>query len=201
MKKILLTTAACAVLAASPAFAAEGDFYVGLNGGWAKMKAFNEANTGKFKSKNDAYISAAVGYSIMDNTRVGLTFDHFFNPQFTHNNNGNFSAKYKLDVNSLLVNGYVDLFDVSIMKVFAGAGVGFSRMSAKTSVTTLGTTVSSKIKANNYFAYTLRAGVSAEVAPGVYAEGSYGFSDFGKLKTLKKQIQAHQVGAGVRFEM
>lgn len=199
MKKILLTTAACAVLATSPAFAAEGDFYVGVNGGWDTINKIN-VNSDKFKSKNDAYITASIGYSIMDNSRVGLTFDHFFNPQFTHNKT-NYSNKYKLDVNSLLVNGYVDLFDVSIMKMFAGAGAGFSRMSAKNSVTTLGTTVSSKIKANNYFAYTLQAGVSAEVAPGVYAEGSYRFSDLGKLKTIKKQIQAHQVGAGVRFEI
>ncbi|RUP42017.1 MAG: porin family protein [Acinetobacter sp.] len=199
MKKILLTTAACAVLATSPAFAAEGDFYVGLNGGWAKMNKVN-ANDNKFKSKNDAYVSAAVGYSIMDNARVGVTFDHFFNPEFTYNKT-NFSNKYKLDVNSLLVNGYVDLFDVSIMKVFAGAGVGFSRMSAKNSGTINGASFSTKIKANNYFAYTLRAGVSAEVAPGVYAEGSYGFNDCGKLKILKKQIQTHQVGGGVRFEI
>ncbi len=209
MKKLLLTTAACAVLASSPAFAAEGDFFVGLNGGWSKLSKVKG-----FKSKNDAFVGVGVGYSIMDNVRIDLTFDHDFNPEFTKTDSvqkigyiKTIKSKVKLNINSLLLNTYVDLFDVSIFKMYVGAGVGASRIDTKINSNysyddgTPSRDSNAKIKAKNYFAYALQIGASAEVAPGVHADLSYKFKDNGKDKTNKKQIQAHQVGAGVRFEI
>ena len=199
MKKILLATAACAMLAASPTFAAEGDFYVKANVGWSKLNKI-----GPLKSKNDAFAGLAVGYSVMDNVRVDLSYDHFFDPQFKGTIKADQkSVKNKLDIDSLLLNAYVDLFDVSITKVFVGAGVGTSRLAAKINKTNLITNTSdtTKIKAQNKFAYALYVGASAEVAPSVFAEITYSFRDFDKIKGTDKRIQGHHVAAGVRFEI
>jgi len=106
MKKIILTTAAIAVSASSSALAIENDFFVKVNAGYSKMSKVKSA-----KAKNDMFFGIGAGYYVMDNVRADLTFDHFVNPTFKKD-----GKKIKGEVNTLLLNGFIDLFDISLAK-------------------------------------------------------------------------------------
>jgi opacity protein-like surface antigen len=228
MKKILLATAAAAVISTSSAYAAEGDFYVKANAGWSNLlknktkeiKEIKSLGTLKTKTSNTAFFGVGVGYNIMDNARVDLTFDHFFNAQQKGSINKTVNLegvdvdvaggfKVKNEINTLLLNGYVDIFDVSVAKIFVGAGVGASHVKSKFSASgelsvggvTHPYNESKKIKGKMNFAYALHVGAGVEVAPGVYGELAYSFRDLGKTKVLKDNLRTHNVAAGVRFNL
>ena len=200
MKKILLTTAAVAVLATSSAYAMEDTFYVKAQAGWSKM-----AKSKGLKSKNDVSFGVGAGYHVMDNARVDLTFDHFVNPTHKGKLDG-LDTKIKGDVNTLLLNGFVDLFDADIAKVFVGAGVGVSQVKAKASATVAGVSLSTKAKQKYNLAFAGYVGTSYEFTPGVTGELTYSYRDMGKTKkfkntTLTAHYKGHNVGAGVRFDI
>lgn len=195
MKKILLTAAAVAVLSAPSVYAMEDTFYIKANAGWSKL----DKNDGA-KSNNAAFVALGVGYYIMDNVRADLTLDHFINSEFKNSDLA--GSKAKVNVNTLMANGYVDLFDVSVAKVFVGAGVGVARVGGKIT----GLPVAVKFKTANNFTYAAHLGASAEFAPGVNGELVYSYRNFGKTKTkvveLKtKDFKGHHVSAGVRFDI
>ena len=202
MKKILLTTAAVLTLATSSAYAAEDMFYVKGQVGWDKLDKIKG-----MKSNNNVFLGLGVGYYVMDNVRADLTFDHYVNSNHkgtaTFNGTKLSGGKLKSQADTLMVNGFVDLFDVSVAKVFAGAGVGLSMISTKASATNLD---SVKYKKKNNFAYALHLGASTEFAPGVNGELTYSYRDMGKFKTPKDEIslgslKGHHVAAGVRFDI
>ena len=203
MKKIILTTAAVLTLAASTAYAEEDMFYVKGQVGWDKLDKIKG-----MKSKNGVLLGAGVGYYVMDNVRADLTFDHYVNPHHkgteTYNSAKVANAKLKSQADTLMINGFVDMFDVSIAKIFAGAGVGMSMISAK--ATAAGTNGSVKYKKKNNFAYALHLGASTEFAPGISGELTYSYRDMGKFKTPKNKpslsaLKGHHVAAGVRFDI
>jgi len=195
MKKILLTTAAVAVLATSSAYAMEDTFYVKAQAGWSKM-----TKQKGLKSKNDVSFGLGAGYHVMDNVRVDLTFDHFVNP--THKKG---AIKVKGEVNTLLLNGFVDLFDADIAKVFVGAGVGVGQVKAKFSGDTV-VANNGKAKQKYNLAFAGYVGTSYEFTPGVTGELTYSYRDMGKTKKVKGSTntvhyKGHNVGAGVRFDI
>lgn len=210
MKKIMLTTAAVITFAAQPALAGEeNSFYIKANGGYSKLNKDRG-----FKSENGAFLGIGVGYYVMDNVRADLVFDHFIDP--THKAvrtwrgiKNNHKTKGKIE--ALTLNGYVDLFDVSVAKVFVGAGVGMSQVEAKNTFVNTATNKSHslKYKKKNNFTYALHAGASVEAAPGVNADLFYSYRDFGKTKeAISKDgrkstvaYKGHHVGVGVRFDM
>jgi len=192
MKKILLTSAAVAVLASSSAYAMQDTFYVKAQAGWSKL-----TKEKGLKSNNDVFFGIGAGYHVMDNARVDLTFDHFVNP--THKKG---DVKVKGDINTLMFNGFVDLFDADMAKFFVGAGVGASQVKAK--VTTTG--VSSKAKQKYNLAFAGYVGASYEFTPGVTGELTYSYRDMGKTKKFENSTdtihyKGHHVGAGVRFDI
>jgi opacity protein-like surface antigen len=202
MKKVLLTAAAVSVLATSSAYAMEDMFYVKANVGWAKLTDHKDSDD-KFKSKNDVHFGVGAGYHVMDNARVDLTFDHFVNPTFKYK-----TEKVKGEVNTLLLNGYFDVFSLDAMKVFVGAGVGLGQVSAKYSDSSDSDSV--KLKQKNTFAYAGYLGASYEFTQGVTGELSYSYRDMGKTKTAESKLGAklkavhfkgHHVTAGVRFDI
>lgn len=202
MKKILLTTAAVLTLATSSAYAAEDMFYVKGQVGWDKLDKIKG-----MKSNNNVFLGLGVGYYVMDNVRADLTLDHYVNPNHkgtaTLDGNKLPGGKLKSQADTLMVNGFVDLFDVSVAKVFAGAGVGMSMISTKASATNVD---SGKYKKKNNFAYALHLGASTEFAPGVSGELTYSYRDMGKFKTPKEDpslgsLKGHHVAAGVRFDI
>ena len=218
MKKLLLTVAAVSVLATSSAYAMENKFYVKANVGWSKfnqIKADTFLGTIKAKSNNDVHVGIGAGYNVMDNFRVDLTFDHYVNP--THKwsksaNGGSGSVKLKSDVNTLLLNGFFDIFEVDAMKIFVGAGIGASQLKGK--ITGSGTvngvtrSASFKIKQEYKFAFAGYVGAGYEFTDGVTGELSYSYRNLGKLGKDGKnsddnpfEIRGHHVTAGVRFDI
>ena len=209
MKKILLTTAAVAVLASSSAYATEGNFFVKANIGWTKMSKIKGLT-----SKNTAFFGIGAGYHVMDNVRVDLTFDHFANP--THKgsrtiNGVKVNGKVKGEINTLMLNGFVDLFDVDAAKLFVGAGVGASQVKAKATggATINGVNVSLTAKAKQKYnlAFAGYVGGSYEFTPGVTGDVTYSYRDMGKTKKTKElgnetfHYRGHHVGVGVRFDI
>ena len=201
MKKILLTTAAAVILSTSSVYAAEDAFYVKAGAAWSKANKIKGA-----KSKNDASFGVGAGYYVMDNARVDLTFDHFFNPTHTAKETATEAGrKIKGTVNTLLLNGYVDLFDVDAFKVFVGAGVGASQVKAKVTYIGNGAPSSDTAKQKTGLAFAGYVGGSYEFTSGVTGELAYSYRDMGKTKSTKNlsafSYRSHNVGAGVRFDI
>jgi opacity protein-like surface antigen len=201
MKKIMLTAAAVATLASSTALAGMEDmFYVKANGGWEKLNKIQG-----IKSENSYFLGLGVGYYVMDNVRADLVFDHFFDPKHKGTDDGT-NVKIKGKIDTLTLNGYVDLFDVSVAKVFIGAGIGMAQVDTKLTTTTAAGTKTYKGKKKNNVTWALHTGASTEFAPGVNGELFYSYRDFGKTKKSKDlptsySYKGHHVGVGVRFDM
>ena len=199
MKKFVLAAAAVATLMSSTAYGAEDNmFYVKANAGWNKMTKIKS-----LKSNNDIFFGAGVGYYAMENVRIDLTFDHYVKPEHKGNIGGVSDMKLKSVADTLFVNGFVDLFDVSVAKVYAVAGFGVSMTSAKL---TQPKVTDVKYKKKNNFAYALHVGASTEFAPGVNGELGYSYRDLGKLTTPAGAIslgnlKAHHVSLGIRFDI
>ncbi len=205
MKKILLTTAAALTIATSTVYAAEDTFYVKGQIGWDKLAKIQKA-----KSTNDVFLGLGVGYYVMDNVRADLTFDHYVNPRYKISNTENnvkFTRKVKAHADTLMVNGFVDLFDVSVAKIFAGAGVGMSMLSGKDTVNgSDGSTTSMKFKKKNNFAYAVHLGASTEFSSGINGELTYSYRNLGKMKGPKNEksagtVKGNHIAAGVRFDI
>ena len=203
MKKILLTTAAAAVLATSSAYAMEDKFYVKAQAGWSKLD-----KDGGLPSNNDVFYGIGAGYHVMDNVRVDLTFDRFGGP--IHKNlSKEKPLKVKGKVDTLMFNGFVDIFDVDMAKFFVGAGVGagqvkVTHISKDPLVTPADVIV--KVKQNYSLAFAGYVGASYEFTPGVTGELTYSYRDIGKTKKYGKDIKlnhykGHHIGAGVRFDI
>ncbi|BBJ32318.1 adhesin [Rickettsia asiatica] len=132
------------------------------------------------------------------------------------------SVKHKPTIVSALLNGYVDFIDLSMFKVFAGAGVGAVLVKEKVNILTKTVANNNVISSSNFsgttknktnFAYQLSLGTSFEVAQGVKAELVYSWTDYGKSKTNTKNVAGNKVKfggtrykgnnlmAGLRFNM
>lgn len=208
MKKILLAAATVATLASSCAYAAEDTFYLKGQVGWDKLNKIKG-----LKSKNNVFLGLGVGYYVMDNVRADLTWDHYFDPK--HKGTASVSGvnvsntKLKSKADTLMINGFVDLFDVSVAKVFAGAGIGMSMIKGKVTAPAQGTVpaISESTKKKNNFAYAVHLGAATEFAPGVNGELTYSYRDMGKFKKKKDSnlsfsaLKGHHVAAGVRFDL
>jgi len=197
MKKVLLA-AAVSVLATSSAYAMEDIFFVKANVGMSKLNKVKG-----LKSNNDIHFGVGAGYHVMDNARVDLAFDHFVNPE--HKNG---TKKYKGDINTLLLNGYFDVFNVDAMKVFVGAGVGLGQVKVK--YTDGSDSDSGTGKQNNTFTFAGYLGAGYEFTKGVTGELTYSYRDMGKTKKFKSingfdmsavHYRGHHVTAGVRFDI
>ena len=205
MKKVILAAAASAAILTSTAFAMEDQFYVKVEGG-ATMLNNTKVNGLKMKSNTAGIFGAGVGYYVMENVRTELTLDFIVNPRSKHNSE-TLRIKQKGDVASLLLNGYVDLYDAGAFKFYAGAGVGVAQVRAKFTGAVVQNSVKTK-KATN-FAYQVGAGASATVAEGVKVELGYSWRDYGKTKSKivngdtlgKTHYRGHNIIAGVRFDI
>jgi opacity protein-like surface antigen len=216
MKKMILAAAASAAILTSTAFAMEDQFYVKVEGG-ATMLNNTKVNGLKMKSNTAGIFGAGVGYYVMENVRTELTLDFIVNPRSKHNSlegKETLRIKQKGDVASLLLNGYVDLYDAGAFKFYAGAGVGVAQVRAKfTSALTItgGSTEQKSVKTKKAtnFAYQVGAGASAAVAEGVKVELGYSWRDYGKTKSKivdgealgKTHYRGHNIIAGVRFDI
>ncbi|MCC8483462.1 MAG: outer membrane beta-barrel protein [Rickettsia endosymbiont of Labidopullus appendiculatus] len=228
MKKLLLIAATSTTLLTSAAsFAETGGFYLKAEGGATRLnmlKFKTEDGKGgdiKFKPIFSGIFGVGAGYYIMDNVRAELTIDCLLpNPEFkstvtTKVLDKDVSAERtnKVVVRSLLLNGYVDLYDAGIVKFFAGAGVGMAQVQQKMTATVNKESNTKSFETANNFAYQLTAGASFNVADGINLDLKYVWKDCGetgdekgkdkkdKEKASKADIRGHNLMAGIRFDL
>lgn len=235
MKKLFLIAAtSTALLTSATSFAETGGFYLKAEGGATKlnntkMESEDKKESLKFKSKTNAILGLGAGYYAMDNVRAELTLDFLVNPEFTNNTTKDLGSKRqevskitaKAQVVSLLLSGYVDLYDAGFAKFFAGAGVGMAqikeKLTANDTITFEGQVQSTERysvtrKPANNFAYQLTVGASANVADGVNVELAYSWRDYGETNSKNKDkkdtnkipktaYRGHNLMAGLRFDI
>ena len=222
MKKTILVLATAVSFNAATSLASDNTFYVKANVGMSKLldvkisgaTLYRIPNV-KMKSKNDVHIGMGVGYHIQDNARVDIILDHYLNPNYKtkviknlNNNNIELSSEIKTDINTLLLNGYFDIYSIDSLKIFIGGGLGLSSIKSKVmqkatdtddgEVLLSGSSKNKKI--NGAFAGYLGAGY--QFTEGMTAEISYIFRHLGSIgKENAGSLNAHHVTAGVRFDL
>jgi opacity protein-like surface antigen len=195
MKKLLLAAAATAAF--SSAAIANNEFYLRADAGINMFaKATDKTTKAKMKSQYTPSMELGLGYAVMDNVRAEFAYGHHFNPTLKKGS----TAKHKANIQTLMVKGFYDAFDLGMAQVFVGAGVGFAKVSEK-----ITGGVSAKVKAKNNFSYLLALGTSFDAADSVKIDVQYNFQDFGKTKATaaigKTAYRSHAIKAGVRFAL
>lgn len=227
MKKLLLIAATSTTLLTSAAsFAETGGFYLKAEGGATRLNMLKfkteSAKIGdiKFKPIFSGIFGVGAGYYIMDNVRTELTIDFILpNPEFKCSKTVEkvpAELTNKEVVRSLLLNGYVDLYDAGIVKFFAGAGVGMAQVQQKITSTVNKESTTQSFETANNFAYQLTAGASFNVSDGINLDLTYSWRDYGetgdakkdkdkdkkdKKKASKADIRGHNLMAGIRFDL
>ncbi len=201
MKKLLLAAAATAAF--SSAAIADNEFYLRADAG-INMFAKSKVNSVKLKSKYSPSMELGLGYAVMDNVRAEFAYGHHFNPTAKKTVNG-VAVKAKSNIQTLMVKGFYDAFDLGMAQVFVGAGVGLAKVSSKVSLTNAIGSDTYKAKAKTNFTYLLALGTSFDAADSVKIDVQYNFQDFGKTKSTadltKIAYRSHAIKAGVRFAL
>lgn len=189
MKKFLTTSLITTMLIAPTEQAFAGDFFAKVNLGYSRLND----NSG-LEAEDNMLWGVGAGYNIMDNVRADITFEHFSKPVFKNNN-----KKATGEIDSLLLNGFIELFDIVLTKAFIGAGVGGSKVQANFSK---GFSRAGSSNATYNLAYALYLGLSLEFIPNVTGEITYSYRDMGKSKDFygqSLQFKGSQIVTGLRF--
>lgn len=202
-----------------PASAMENQWYLKLDAGAVIFDSQKNKPTGiKMKSNTGFTGEIGAGYYIMDNLRtdftVGLVTSNHLKKTGNDLDGDRVSVKHRPNIVSFLLNGYVDVVDLNMFKVFAGAGIGAAMVKEKISYAYADHNKKINIKNKTNFAYQLSLGTSFEVAQGVKAELVYSWRDYGKTKTKAIKFNDGTSGreggtryrgsnlmAGLRFDM
>jgi opacity protein-like surface antigen len=190
MKKFLTTSIISAMLIATTGQAFAENFFAKVNLGYSRLNdSFDLA------SEDTTFWGIGAGYNVMDNARVDLTFDHFSKPIFKNN-----GKKATGEIDSLLLNGFIDLFDIVLAKAFIGAGIGGSKVQAN--FTGKGFSHIGSSKASYNLTYAMYLGCSLEFIPNITGEIVYSYRDMGKSKDFygqSLQLKGSQIATGLRF--
>ncbi|MDG1436475.1 MAG: outer membrane beta-barrel protein [Rickettsiaceae bacterium] len=193
MRKILLSTLATALLSATAAHASNSDYYVKALLGYNQLNKTNNAS-----AKKSASYGIGAGYYAMDNLRTDFTFERLINNSFKDG-----TKKIKGDANTFLLNGFVDIFDISLFNVFIGAGIGLGQVKAEISGdTNAANNGYAKSKYNT--AYATYIGTSIEFFPKLNAELIYSYKIIGKSKEVNNKsvkLSGHNVSVGLRLDI
>lgn len=122
MKNLLLVTIiAISLLFSFSSLAIGNQFYLKAEVGANKM-AHIKLNDKKLKQNTAMFLGGGLGYYILDNVRADLILAWIANHQSKHSFAGT-DLKSKHHIATLMLNGYVDIFDISICEFFVGAGL------------------------------------------------------------------------------
>ena len=206
MKKLLLTSAAVLAVFTSAANAADITPY-------ASVKAVMSFTDGKIKvdgeNENDKVKNfggdVAVGAK-MGAVRAELAYTYLAKDDKTRKYDDG-KDKTEISGQSFMLNGYYDLENPTIFKPYVGAGVGMAKMKYQAKYTDFVDPDfnSSESYSKNKFAYSLMAGVGAEITKNVTLDIGYRYTDYGSFSKniegdkVKFDTKAHQVLAGVRY--
>jgi opacity protein-like surface antigen len=200
---LLLTIISISLLFSASSWAVENQFYLKAEFRTSKMNNV-KLNDQKLKQNMAAIVDGGAGYYILDNVRADLMLNFFVNQQSKHSFAGT-DSKIKPQITTLVLSGYVDVFDISICEFFIGAGAGVGQLKNEiTSNNKFGTSTFTSKK--NNLVYHLTLGVAAKLAPVVKAEIAYSWRDFGSTKEIKNYIKSlpykgHNVTLGIRFDI
>ena len=171
-----------------------------------------------------------LGYYINSSSRIELVYEHtnihFATKsgafRFSENDITQFgirTIKRRADIRSVMLNGYMNIIEKPIFKVFAGLGLGIgstkikekafdrfdSNISVNGNIITLPTLSSSHINMNkNTFSYALIAGTEFNICKGFNVELAYSWKYSGKVKnedSLHNKYQGHNIIAAARFDL
>ena len=223
INKTIILLATAGSFYAPISFADSEQFYVKANTGYSKfmdVKIEDDCGNklGKYKSKSGSgFFGIGVGYYIMDNIRIDIAFDYFSDKShkksWSHPDGDFGEAKIKGNVSSITLNGYVDLFDVSDIKIFTGAGCGLARTRGKGSYSERWRGEDKpvekiKFKDSNNFTYALHLGASTKIMDNFHADLTYSFRGFGDLKhkdedgdKFELPYKGHHIALGVRYDI
>ncbi|MBL3285164.1 putative porin/adhesin family protein [Rickettsiales endosymbiont of Paramecium tredecaurelia] len=109
----------------------------------------NGGNSGRSSAQN-LFLSGGIGYNVLDSVRMDITYNSFGKT----NNNSSLQWQYQAEdktekekynaVNTskqsysatgVMFNGYMDIYDFNIAKLFCGFGVGYSHIKTKIDAT------------------------------------------------------------------
>lgn len=208
MKKLILAKILCiGVILSDTAFASIGQFYLRGEIGANKMQDI-KVNGKKFSQSNAALYGGGVGYYFLENLRTDLVIN-FSNQESKYSSNSapQYNIKAKPKITTLMLTGYVDLFDLSICEVFVGAGVGLSQIKNKVTQTvyTNTTTVTSASNKTNNLAYQLVTGMAKKLTPNIKVDLAYSWKDLGSTKETSfvqsMHYKGHNITLGLRVDL
>jgi len=219
MKKFLLTTA---MIGLSTNSIAEEKFYIRADVG-ASFIPKEKIHRTKTKSSNHLVADLGVGAYISDIVRAELSLSNHFNIDQKSNkpfsnatiranrtsiNNatGQSSIKRKIKVTSLTAKILADFYDFNVGKIFAGVGLGVTKINSKTifnrSYTSPGNNGSIARKSKQSSAnlsYLITIGTTFDVSEYVKFDIAYSYNNYGKID--KSYLKSHDVTAGIRVSL
>ena len=207
MKKLLLTSAAVLAVFSSAANAADITPYASVKAVMSFTDGTNkvtEDDGTRWKENNkvknfggDVAVGAKMGA-----VRAELAYTYLAKDDKTRKDD---YGKYKTEISgqSFMLNGYYDLETPTIFKPYVGAGVGMAKMKYKFKDTYPDYPEDNETNSvsKNKFAYSLMAGVGAEITKNVTVDVGYRYTDYGTISKdrTKFDTKAHQILAGVRY--
>lgn len=206
MKKLLLASALAAIVAGN-ASANENTIYVRADVGASMVEKQtvkgNNVNFGVKKATN-AIGALGVGAYLMDNVRSELVLSNHFNGKYKTKSSSNVkSSTLKADITSLTLKGLVDVVDTGMGQIYAGAGVGVTKLQTRVSVKKSDDTSISGKKTKNGFSYLGTVGTSFDASEGVKLDLAYSYNVYEKIKAngFSAKFTSHDLTAGVRVEL
>ena len=247
MKKIAILGAVLAL--STSAIADDNSFYIKAGAfGSIGHKAFDDSKIEKvitgLKAEDNKYGeftfggTVGAGYQLMDNVRVELQGSYFAGPKWKYEKAAvaasadgapavDASPKLNLEVEAsgfaVLLSPSVDLIDIGPAKLYVTGGAGISYIKLKQKLTLdipFDLKMEREWESKVRFAWSVGAGVTFEVSPGVSIDVGYSFTDLGKpakedfkeievagVKMKEKiefggnNLRSHNVNVGVRFSL
>ena len=187
----IITTVLFGIILSTPyAFADSGDFFIRGNIGMKNLSSIKN-----YKSDDTLVWGGGIGYNIMENLRIDLSFDNLGLIIFK-------DAKTEITVKPkmLTCNMFVDLFDISLLKVFIGVGAGVTQTSA-TILKYLDKSNSEKKETSpTYIGYV---GISTKISQSLNIELMYSYNgiNLDNLYSLSDKIKNSNVNLGIRIDI
>jgi opacity protein-like surface antigen len=179
------------------------------------------------KSNPSSTLGVGIGYYTNSFSRIDFVFENSNINFATKGNNFEFldgnllntgtrSIKRTTNIQSIMLNGYIDIIKGSKFKVFLGAGAGSSKIKEKTfdrfenTITnghtiTLPTIFTSKANKNKKaFSYAFTVGTDISVCKNFNIEVAYIWKYSGKVKTdtnRSNKYQGHNLSLATRFDL
>jgi len=212
MKKFLTTATIIAIISSLPAYGAEKLYNnskvtrvgtVDPNSSYLRLDAmgnkFQRSSRNGVEYNHEGYshgVDIGYGYKWMEKIRAELVYNHNFVTIFK----SAAGEKDKAHAKALFLRAMADMIELGSSKIFVGLGVGVARVSHK--ALNAGTS-----GPRDNFAYSLHAGVAADIAECTKLEIAWSMRDFGKTKNLSGinganlKLLTHAVSLGLRFEI